>query len=137
MASGFNHAAALTADGAVWVWGKMQALGVKEEARRDGGRPALHDDQLFPRRLPLPPGTRAVDVACGHFHTSLLLADGRLLMCGMRAGVRSVEPAPAPVAVPLGEEEGGWVLGGAMAHTVLYAKGSGRGVRWCPGWFIG
>jgi len=28
------------------------------------------------------------------------------------------------------------VLGGAMAHTVLYAKGSGR-VRLFPGWLTG
>lgn len=138
VAAGFNHGAALTADGAAWVWGKMQALGVKEEAR-GGGRPAVHDDQFFPRRVPLPHGARAVDLACGHFHTSILLEGegaGRegerpplgLCMFGMRAGVRSMEPAPTPVALPLGVGEGGeqWVLGGAMAHTVLYARGSGQ-----------
>lgn len=127
MASGFNHAAALTADGALWVWGKMQSLGVKEEARSGNRRPAVHDDQLFPRRVPLPLGAKAVDVACGHFHTSVLMDDGRLAMFGMRAGVRAVEPAPTPVPLPL--EDGRWALGGAMAHTVLYARGSGR-VRW-------
>lgn len=136
MAAGFNHGAALTADGAAWVWGKMQALGVKEAAR-GGGRPAVHDDQLFPRRVPLPEGAKAVDLACGHFHTSVLLRSQQkqqspLLLCmfGMRAGLRSVELAPTPVALPPlsveGEEEGDWALGGAMAHTVLYARGSGQ-----------
>lgn len=108
----------------------MQALGIKEEAR-GGGRPAVHDDQLFPRQVPLPPGTKAVDLACGHFHTSVLLADGRLAMFGMRAGVRSMELAPAPVPLPaLSPGEAEWALGGAMAHTVLYARGSGQVRGW-------
>jgi hypothetical protein len=148
VAAGFNHGAALTADGGAWVWGKMQALGVKEAAR-GGGRPAVHDDQLFPRRVPLPERTTAVDLACGHFHTSVLLRSQQaqqqspLLLCmfGMRAGLRSVEPAPAPVALPPlvgvveGQEE--WALGGAMAHTVLYARGSGQVCGGCFGRSMG
>ena len=112
----------------------------------------MHDDQLFPRRVPLPERTTAVDLACGHFHTSVLLRSQQaqqaqqqspLLLCmfGMRAGLRSVEPALAPVALPPlvgvveGQEE--WALGGAMAHTVLYARGSGQVCGGCFGRSMG
>jgi len=146
VASGFSHAAALTEEGKVWVWGKWQGLSVRSE----GGRGVdLYEDQLLPREVEMPGeeggGSKVVveDVACGHFHTSLLVKakEGgrerwRLYMFGMRAGVRTVEPMPTPVALPEeggegeGEEEGGWRFGrgGAMMHTVLERVGGSGGV---------
>jgi len=143
VASGFNHAAALTEEGKVWVWGKWQGLSVRSE----GGRGVdLYEDQLLPREVEMPgeeEGGKVVveDVACGHFHTSLLAKakEGgrerwRLYMFGMRAGVRTVEPTPTPVALPEeegeGEGEGGWRFGrgGAMMHTVLERVGGSGGI---------
>ncbi|KAM3569819.1 hypothetical protein VYU27_008094 [Nannochloropsis oceanica] len=141
VASGFNHAAALTEEGKVWVWGKWQGLGMRSE----GGRGVdLYEDQLLPREVEMPgeeggAEVVVVDVACGHFHTSLLVKaeEGgknrwRLYMFGMRAGVRTVEPVPTPVPLPEedGEEEGGWRFGkgGTMVHTVVERVGGRGGV---------
>ena len=38
--------------------------------------------------------TVGVDLACGHFHTSILSAKGELLMFGMRANSRAMVPQP-------------------------------------------
>ncbi len=141
VASGFNHAAALTEEGKVWVWGKWQGLSVRSE----GGRGVdLYEDQLLPREVEMPGEEEGgevvvVDVACGHFHTSLLAKakEGgrnrwRLYMFGMRAGVRTVQPIPTPVPLPEedDEEEGGWRFGrgGTMVHTVLERVGGSGGV---------
>lgn len=130
VASGFNHAVALTDQGRVWVWGKWQGLSVKKEGKGGAGVD-LYEDQLLPREVEVGKGLEVVDVACGHFHTSLLVQEKgkgtkrkeqRVLMFGMRAGVRTMEPTPTPVTLPGG---GPWRFGkgGGMTYTVLEGRG--------------
>ncbi len=131
VASGFNHAAALTSQGSVWVWGKWQGLSVKKEGKGGAGVD-LYEDQLLPREVEVGDGLEVVDVACGHFHTSLLVQEKgakekeqRVLMFGMRAGVRTMEPTPTPVMLPAAAGGGPWRFGkgGGMTYTVLEAAG--------------
>lgn len=59
VSAGFNHGAALRADGRCYVWGKHLGLATT--------RRGVPTDQFAPRRLELP--APAVDLICGMHHT--------------------------------------------------------------------
>lgn len=70
--SGFSHAVAILENGDVYVWGKMQSTEVKS----DGRLPVYHD-QLYPRKVDIGDGGRAVEAFCSSFSTLLRMEDGR------------------------------------------------------------
>lgn len=77
VAAGFSHSAALSADGNVWVFGKMQATTASDDGRR------VHD-QLQPARVELPTAAAPVFVTCGQAHTCVLTDDNHVWMRGLR-----------------------------------------------------
>jgi hypothetical protein len=125
MDAAVSHSAAVTASGALYVWGKMQAAAAAAPApaaaapaAAGGGiglRRAAADvpaDQLVPRRVLLPPLSavddvraagaqpRVVAVTTGQAHTACLTADGRLWMLGLRGRGRTFDDSAA-LAPPL------------------------------------
>ena len=51
---GFNHTAALTSEGEVYVWGKMHSVAKNEKKSSGVSDVSVHEDQLLPRMLELP-----------------------------------------------------------------------------------
>ena len=74
---GLNHSACVTTKGDLLVWGKYCSSRVSEEDKKN-----RMDDQFVPRKLLLP--SKALDVACGQFHTTALTADGSLWISGFQ-----------------------------------------------------
>lgn len=73
---GPTHTVAMTASGAVWVWGSNHAgqLGLPFK------EPPAHST---PQQMALAlDGVSVMSVSCGRSHTYLLLSDGDLLLCG-------------------------------------------------------
>jgi alpha-tubulin suppressor-like RCC1 family protein len=79
IASGLNHAAALTNDNLVFTWGKNVA---EPKAQEDKGKPAV--DALAPILVKGLPANKAVlDIACGSHHTAILLENGSIWTVGI------------------------------------------------------
>jgi hypothetical protein len=79
IAAGLNHAAALTNDNLVFVWGKNVA---EPKAQDDIGKPAV--DALAPILIRgLPANKTVLDIACGSHHTAILLEDGSVWAVGI------------------------------------------------------
>lgn len=90
--SGFSHAVAVLENGDVYTWGKMQGVVAKTE-----GRVPVFEDQLYPRKVDIVGGGRAVEAFCSSFNTLLRMEDGRILMSGLEADTR--KPVHTPVEV--------------------------------------
>eukprot|EP00943_MAST-04B_sp_MAST-4B-sp1_P007219 g7219.t1 len=75
---GLNHSACVTNKGDLLIWGKYCSSQVDEESSRQNKM----QDQFVPRKLNLT--SKALDVACGQFHTTALTADGSLWVCGFQ-----------------------------------------------------
>ena len=94
-----GHAAAITADGGLWVWGGNAAgqLGLGAEAPAWVSEPT-HVNIPNTHNYPAP----SVAVACGHRHTIVLLSNGtvwsagdnRAGACGLPSEVPEVHTAP-------------------------------------------
>lgn len=79
IAAGLNHAAAVTEENLVFVWGKNVA---EAKAQEDLGKPAV--DALAPILVRGLPANKAVlDIACGSHHTAVLLEDGSVWAVGI------------------------------------------------------
>ena len=74
IASGMHHAALLTTENQVYVWGKNTATDVETE------RPT---DAKVPRLITGMPEVRVKDIACGSHHTAILLEDGSVYAVGI------------------------------------------------------
>ena len=96
--AGFNHGAAVTADGRAHVWGKMQGAEPQEDRARAGLD--VYSDAKKPRALELPDGLRAIGVACSSFQTALATDDGGLWLMGREPLTRATWPQPTPVKMP-------------------------------------
>lgn len=70
--SGFSHAVAVLENGDVYIWGRMQGTKVKTDARVP-----VYEDQLYPRKVDISGGGRAVEAFCSSFNTLLRMDDGR------------------------------------------------------------
>lgn len=70
--SGFSHGVAILENGDVYIWGRMQGTKVKTDARVP-----VYEDQLYPRKVDIPGGGRAVEAFCSSFNTLLRMDDGR------------------------------------------------------------
>lgn len=90
--SGFSHAVAILENGDVYTWGKMQGTAVKKE-----GRVPVYEDQLYPRKVDIVGGGRAVEAFCSSFNTLLRMEDGRILMSGLEADTRNTVHSPKEV----------------------------------------
>ena len=75
--AGFSHGAGLTADGHVYVWGRMRSPDTHAERSERFQR-----DAWAPVRVHMQ--GRAVKIACGQAHTAILSEDGSVWMLGMR-----------------------------------------------------
>ena len=94
-----GHAAAITSDGSLWVWGgnTQGQLGLGEQSETWVSSPRKVS-QLGRDATPAP----AAAVACGSSHTAVLLADGSLWVagcnhlgcCGLPETVQEVSLAP-------------------------------------------
>ncbi|CAN0330284.1 unnamed protein product [Pylaiella littoralis] len=93
--SGFSHAVAILENGDVYTWGKMQGTAVKKE-----GRVPVYEDQLYPRKVDIVGGGRAVEAFCSSFNTLLRMEDGRILMSGLEADTRNTVHSPKEVDIP-------------------------------------
>jgi alpha-tubulin suppressor-like RCC1 family protein len=78
IAAGLNHAAAVTDDNIVFVWGKNVA---EPKAQDDLGKPAV--DALAPIRVKGLPKDVVLDIACGSHHTAVLMEDGSVWAVGI------------------------------------------------------
>eukprot|EP01138_Halocafeteria_seosinensis_P006766 gb/GECG01006919.1/.p1 GENE.gb/GECG01006919.1/~~gb/GECG01006919.1/.p1 ORF type:complete len:498 (+),score=54.39 gb/GECG01006919.1/:1-1494(+) len=87
---GFSHAAAVTSDGAGFVWGRMRSV---EPIPGRGERFAY--DQWFPRHVELPSGVELESVACGQSHTAFLDTENTIWMLGFRG--RGIQYDTTPV----------------------------------------
>eukprot|EP00903_Cladosiphon_okamuranus_P012071 g11332.t1 len=96
--SGFSHAVAILEGGDVYTWGRMQGTEVKTE-----GRVPVYHDQLYPRKVDITGGGRAVEAFCSSFNTLLRMEDGRVLMWGREADTRKTVPTPIEVEIPASE----------------------------------
>ena len=74
---GLNHSACVTSKGDLLLWGKYCSSKIDEEGKQN-----KMEDQFVPRKLNLT--SKALDVACGQFHTTALTADGSLWICGFQ-----------------------------------------------------
>ena len=79
IAAGLNHAAAVTDNNLVFVWGKNVA---EPKVQDDLGKPAV--DALAPILVKgLPEDVLVLDIACGSHHTAVLLEDGSIWAVGI------------------------------------------------------
>lgn len=89
IAAGNGISAAVTAGGAVYLWGR-NTFG--QLGRRSKHNPALGAlPQTRPARAVLPKGGAAVAVAAGNRHVTVALRDGRLVVFGLDAAGRPSE----------------------------------------------
>lgn len=91
--SGFSHAVAILENGDVYTWGKMQGTAVK--TGRQGV--SVYEDQLYPRKVDVVGGGRAMEAFCSSFNTLLKMEDGRVLMSGLEADTRKTVLTPVEV----------------------------------------
>lgn len=91
--SGFSHAVAILENGDVYTWGRMQGTAVKTEGRGV----SVYEDQLYPRKVDVVGGGRAVEAFCSSFNTLLRMEDGRVLMSGLEADTRNTVHTPVEV----------------------------------------
>lgn len=80
--SGFSHAVAILENGDVYIWGRMQGTKVKTDARVP-----VYEDQLYPRKVDIAGGGRAVEAFCSSFNTLLRMDDGRCVYFCRFSGV--------------------------------------------------
>ena len=111
---GFYHTAAVRDDGSVWAWGwgrhGQLGLGAREQS-------------AAPARVEALAAHRATAVACGHYATAVVAADGGVFSWGeLRAAAASDEPPAAAARA---------AAGGANA-SVAAARGDGGVVRRPP-----
>lgn len=108
---GFAHSAALTDDGAVWVWGKGMSDRVKEGSEQagkfmpSGVSIAQYQDQTFPRRVTLPEGRRVMEVVSSIYTLVMRANDGTLWAMGVGEYDRNRVAAPLQVHDVFSEEE--------------------------------
>lgn len=111
VSAGFNHTAAVTSDGAVYVWGK----GMSETLKRgSSGQEAsvssknlkvrVYEDQPIPRRIELPEGRKAIEICSSNFTLVIRANDDSLWAMGIGEHDRNTISAPIRVlqAVPEG-----------------------------------
>lgn len=96
--SAASHAAAVTADGALWTWGlgKDGQLGRGDLATRNVPGPVAAAAGLAGRKVSA--------VACGARHTLVLLDSGALLSCGSNKYGQLVRPGAGRGASPAGAD---------------------------------
>lgn len=75
IASGLHHAALLTADGKVYIWGKNTMLDTENGKPKDSRVPILQTG--------LPESSKVKEIACGSHHTAMLLEDGSVFAVGI------------------------------------------------------
>jgi hypothetical protein len=87
----------------------------------------LYEDQLEPRLLEVPGGSKVLSVVCSNFHTALHTEDGKLYIMGLSEESRSVIPQPLEV-VELGTlpEEGGVAMLKRGFNRVLVISARGK-----------
>lgn len=71
VSAGFNHSSALTAEGELFLWGKLLNPMGKEES---------NGDQVVPRLIKTSDPVRLLE--CSHFHTSFITADNKIWVMG-------------------------------------------------------
>jgi alpha-tubulin suppressor-like RCC1 family protein len=102
---GATHTACLTACGEVYVWGKFQSSEVKEVEyegvvremmKKDRGDKLMYHDALRPRKVELPKGRKAIQIACSAYHTAILLDNYELYGMGVMISSGDIIPQPIP-----------------------------------------
>eukprot|EP00611_Tribonema_gayanum_P028918 TRINITY_DN758_c0_g1_i2.p2 TRINITY_DN758_c0_g1~~TRINITY_DN758_c0_g1_i2.p2 ORF type:complete len:237 (-),score=61.71 TRINITY_DN758_c0_g1_i2:382-1092(-) len=90
--AGFNHSVAISREGGrLYVWGKMQALDVKDE----GITRTIYHDQLEPRLVELE--SPVVSVTCTLAQTFVWTADGKVYGMGMTSDTKEMVHHPLEV----------------------------------------
>jgi alpha-tubulin suppressor-like RCC1 family protein len=97
VSAGFNHTAVVDDVGDVYVWGKLMSLTEKKTNMPF----TVYDDQFTPRRLDMPGGRKAIDVACGIASTVILAEDCTLWAIGLGEYDRKPITQPLQVLAPL------------------------------------
>ena len=104
VSAGFNHSAALTADGLVYVWGKGMSLTPAAVSAKTGGgassgRPQVYEDQPKPRVLPPlgPNALRVKEICSSNFTLVMRASDDSLWAMGIGEEDRCCVPLPVPV----------------------------------------
>ncbi|DBA00726.1 TPA: hypothetical protein N0F65_001197 [Lagenidium giganteum] len=77
VSAGFNHSSALTADGELFLWGKLLNPLGKEES---------NGDQIVPRVVRTSSSVRLLQ--CSHFHTSFITSDDKIWVVGRTPSAR-------------------------------------------------
>jgi alpha-tubulin suppressor-like RCC1 family protein len=96
IAAGLNHAAVVTSDNLVFVWGRNVAV---PQAKDDLGKPAV--DALAPILVKgLPSDLKVLDIACGSHHTSILLQDGSVWAVGIATDTSRLEASAIELVPP-------------------------------------
>jgi len=114
--AGFSHGAGLTADGHVYVWGRMRSPDTHTERSERFQR-----DAWAPVRVHMQ--GRAVKIACGQAHTTILGEDGSVWMLGMRGRGLMFDNTARPAFL---DATGTVVSGGGAGHS---SSGAGVGTR--------
>mmetsp|Transcript_19415 Transcript_19415/g.25584 ORF Transcript_19415/g.25584 Transcript_19415/m.25584 type:complete len:423 (-) Transcript_19415:255-1523(-) len=114
ISTGFNHSAAITEEGELYVWGKSLSSELKSQSQV--AQVDVYHDQLLPRLVPLP--SKASELHCSSFQTTVRLDTGDIWSLGMAHDSRS--SLVDPVLVYMNEERKDWTLKGCIHDTILY-----------------
>ena len=89
---GFNHSAALSVGGNVYIWGK----GMSEVSKSSRGA-EIYNDQMEPRKLSIPGNRRVVEICSSNFTLVARCEDGSLWAMGLGEHDRIAVPNFIPV----------------------------------------
>jgi alpha-tubulin suppressor-like RCC1 family protein len=120
ISAGSRHSAAVTDDGAVWVWGSQANGRTGSAGKADLPAPARLSAGALAHE-------RAASVACGDWHTVVVTERGPVVVFGWgvagQLGLGNRDDCAVPALVDIGERISGAACGGR--HTLLLSQ-SGR-----------